>query len=56
MCFGQFFSENLDLALHGLDDLFHPGGGSLLEDPVDPSNGGNHFFHGAAPEFLDFCR
>ena len=56
MRFGQIFSEDLDLVLHGLDDLFHPRGGPLLEDSFYPSSGGDHFFHGAASEFLDLHR
>ena len=56
MRFGQIFGEDLDLALHGLDDLFHPRGGPLVEDSLYPSSSGDHFFHGAAAEFLDFCR
>ena len=52
--FGQILGEDLDLVLHGLDDLFHPGGGPLLEDSLYPSSSGDHFFHGAAAEFLDF--
>ena len=56
MRFGQILSEDLDLVLHGLDDLFHPRGGPLLEDSLYPSSGGDHFFHCAASEFLDFRR
>ena len=57
MRFGQILGEDLDLALNGLDDLddlFHPRGGPLLEDPLYPSSSSDHFFHGAAAEFLDF--
>ena len=54
--FGQILSEDLDLVLHGLDDLFHPRGGPLLEDSLYQSSSGDHFFHGAASEFLDFRR
>ena len=52
--FDQILSEDLDLVLHGLDDLFHPRGGLLLEDSLYPSSSGDHFFHGAASELLDF--
>ena len=56
MGFGQILGEDLNLALHGLDDLFYPRGGPLLEDPLYPSSSGDHFFHGAAAKFLDFRR
>ena len=56
MSFGQILGEDLNLALHGLDDLFRPRGGPLLEDPLYPSSSGDHFFHGAAAEFLDLRR
>ena len=56
MRFGQILGEDLDLVLHGLDDLFHPRGGPLLEDSLYPSSSGDHFFRGAAAEFLDYRR
>ena len=56
MRFGQILGEDLDLVLHGLDDLFHSRDGPLLEDSLYPSSSGNHFLHGAAAEFLDFRR
>ena len=56
MRFGQILGEDLNLALHGLDDLFHPRSGPLLEDSLYPSSSGDHFFHGATAEFLDFRR
>ena len=56
MRFGQILGEDLDLVLHGLDDLFHPRGGPLLEDSLYPSGSGDHFLNGAAAEFLDFHR
>ena len=56
MGFGQILGEDLNLALHGLDELLHSRGGTLLEDPLYPSSSGDHFFHGALAEFLDFRR
>ena len=56
MRFGQILGEDLDLVLHGFDDFFHPRGGPLLEDSLYPSSSGDHFFHGAAAELLDFRR
>ena len=56
MRFGKILGEDLDLVLHGLDDLFHPRGGPLLEDSLYPSSSSDHFFHGAAAELLDFRR
>ena len=56
MSLSQILGEDLNLVMHGLDDLFHPRGGPLLEYSFIPSRGSDHLFHGAASEFLDFRR
>ena len=56
MSLSQILGEDSDLVLHGLDDLFHPRVGPLLEDSFYPLSDGDHLFHGAASECLDFRR
>ena len=56
MGLGQILSKDLNLALYGLNELLHSRGGPLLKDSLYPSSSGYHFFHGAAVQFLDFCR
>ena len=56
MGLGQILSKDLNLALHGLNELLYSRGGPLLKDSLYPSSSGYHLFHGAAAQFLDFCR
>ena len=56
MGLGQILGDDLNLALHGLNELLHSRGGPLLEDSLYPSSSSDHFFLGAAVKFLDFRR
>ena len=56
MGLGQILSKDLNLALHGLNELLHFRGRPFLKDSLYPLSSGYHLFHGAAPQFLDFRR